>query len=353
MIRVLGLALYGPQAASHRVRLAQYAPGLAQYGIQLELHSLLKDDYVLSRFQGQALPLKSVLSSAWFRLRLLLGRKRFDVLIVYCELFPLLPGWLETTLLRVPYIYDFDDAFFLRYRTGRLSRLKPVLGNKFEAVIAGAATATAGNNYLASYAAQHNANVVLLPSVVDTDVYVPSAARDGQHVFTVGWVGSPSTAAYLEILVEPLKAIAAEGPVRFVVIGGKAPSIPGVEVVELPWQADNEVELINGFDVGVMPLPDDAWTRGKCAFKLIQYMACGLPVVASRVGANVDVVSSECGFLAVDSDSWTAALRTLREHADLRSEMGAAARRRTVARYSLARNLPLLADVLRKVAAKD
>ena len=122
MIRVLGLALYGPQAASHRVRLAQYAPGLAQYGIQLELHSLLKDDYVLSRFQGQALPLKSVLSSAWFRLRLLLGRKRFDVLIVYCELFPLLPGWLETTLLRVPYIYDFDDAFFLRYRTGRLSR---------------------------------------------------------------------------------------------------------------------------------------------------------------------------------------------------------------------------------------
>ena len=353
MIKVLGLALYGPQAASHRIRLAQYVPGLAKLGIQLEVQSLLNDDYVNSRFQGSAFPLVSVLSSAWHRLQLLLGRQRFDFVIVHCELFPLLPGWLERSLLRVPYIYDFDDAFFLRYRTGRLSRLKPILGNKFENVMASAAAVTAGNSYLVAYAEQHNSNAVLLPSVVDTDVYTPLALRDNQHIFTVGWVGSPSTAAYLELLAAPLIALAKGGPVRFVVIGGKAPIMPGVEVVELPWQADNEVQLINGFDVGVMPLPDDQWARGKCAFKLIQYMACGVPVVASRVGANVDVVTVDCGFLVKDSADWAEALSVLRDRPGLRSVMGAAARLRVVNEYSLACNLPLLADVVRKTVIKD
>ena len=99
-------------------------------------------------------------------------------------------------------------------------------------------------------------------------------------------------------LVQPLAALGAEAPLRFVVIGGKAPAISNVEVVELPWQEHTEVDLINTFDVGIMPLPDDDWARGKCAFKLIQYMACGVPVVASAVGANVDVVDADCGLLA-------------------------------------------------------
>ncbi|MGV0953518.1 MAG: glycosyltransferase family 4 protein [Fluviibacter sp.] len=349
---MLGLALYGPQAASHRVRLAQYVQGLAEIGIELKIHSLLDDAYVRSRFEGRALPLASILSSAWRRFRLLMRNQSFDAAIVHCELFPLFPGWLERALLKIPYVYDFDDAFFLRYRTGRLAGLRHLLGDKFDTVIRSAAVVTAGNQFLREYASGLNVNVVQLPSVVDTSAYRPMTKSFCSNQFTIGWVGSPSTAVYLDQMVVPLATLAAEAPIRFVVIGGKAPSIPGVEILELPWIADNEVELINEFDVGVMPLPNDEWAKGKCAFKLIQYMACGVPVVASRVGANADVVSDECGFLADDEDCWTTALRLLRDRPDLRVQMGAAARQRAVAEYSIERNLPVLADVIRKVVAK-
>lgn len=353
MIKVLGLALYGPQAASHRVRLSQYVPGLAKVGIELHIHSLLDDAYVRSRFKDDALPLASVLSSAWLRFRLLMDKQRFDAAIVHCELFPLFPGWLERSFLRIPYVYDFDDAFFLRYRTGRLRGLRPFLGNKFDTVIRGASAITAGNTFLRKYAAQLNPNSFLLPSVVDTGVYSPTNDRKRVQPFTVGWVGSPSTATFLDQMVAPLVALAVEGMVRFVVIGGKAPSLPGVEVVELPWQADREIDLINRFDVGVMPLPRSEWAKGKCAFKLIQYMACGVPVVASRVGSNVDVVSSDCGFLADNETEWIEALRAFRDHPQLRHQMGMAARERAVAEYSLERNLPAMAKIIRKVATMD
>lgn len=350
MIRVLGLALYGPQAASHRVRLSQYAPGLAKVGIELHLHSLLDDTYLQSRFDGGPVPLASVVSSVWTRLRLLRSKHRFDAAIVHCELFSLFPGWIEHACLCMPYIYDFDDAFFLRYRKGRLKMLRPFLGSKFDVIIRRASAVTAGNRWLNQYAALLNPSTYLLPSVVDTDVYLPASDRDRVQPFTIGWVGSSSTAIYLNQVVAPLLVLAAEGAVRLIVVGGKAPSIPGVEVIELSWQADKEIELIKGFDVGIMPLPSDEWAHGKCAFKLVQYMACGIPVLASRVGANVDVVSKECGFLADSDTAWTAALRVLRDQPELRRQMGIAARERAVADYSLERNLPIMAEIIRKVA---
>jgi glycosyltransferase involved in cell wall biosynthesis len=171
-------------------------------------------------------------------------------------------------------------------------------------------------------------------------------------VFTVGWIGSPSTAPYLSEIVRPLSVIGAEGPVRLVVVGGKAPTIPKVSVQEIPWSEATEVAEINRFDVGIMPLPDNDWTRGKCAFKLIQYMACGVPVVASAVGANVDVVDADCGLLASKPESWVQALRTLRDDSGLRRRMGEAGRERVVEHYSLHAALPVLADVIHKVAKK-
>jgi glycosyltransferase involved in cell wall biosynthesis len=138
--------------------------------------------------------------------------------------------------------------------------------------------------------------------------------------------------------------------VRFVVIGAKAPIIANVDVVEIPWREDREVEHLNQFDVGVMPLPDDDWARGKCAFKLIQYMACGVPVIASPVGANIDVVSQECGFLAGSAEQWLRSLRLLRDNRILRLEMGGFGRTRVVNHYSLAGNLGFLAETIRQVA---
>jgi glycosyltransferase involved in cell wall biosynthesis len=141
--------------------------------------------------------------------------------------------------------------------------------------------------------------------------------------------------------------------VRLVVIGATAPAVSGVEVVQLPWCEADEVRLINQFHVGVMPLPDSPWAEGKCAFKLIQYMACGVPVIASPVGANKDVVTRECGLLATGAQEWLDAFRTLRDQPSLRTSMGDAARERVERQFSLATNLPVMADVLRRAAGRS
>lgn len=351
MIKVLGLALYGPLAASTRYRLGQYVAGLAGFGIDLQIRHLLGDDYLRRRFAGASLSAPSLLRTGIARLGDLWRQSEFDVAMVHCELFPLLPGGFERALMRKPYVYDFDDAFYLKYLSGRLGLAKPLLGSKFDTVMAGASAVTAGNQVLAQYARQHNPRTSHLPTVVDTERYQPEPERRGKEMFTVGWIGSPSTAPYLAELVAPLSVIGQEGPVRLVVIGGKAPAVPGVEVVEVAWSESAEVGMINSFDVGVMPLPDDDWARGKCAFKLIQYMACALPVVASPVGANVDVVGADGGLLAATPEEWAQAFRTLRDQPGRRVEMGWAGRARVEQRYSLQVTGPKLAAILTAAAS--
>lgn len=349
MMRVLGLALYGPLAASTRYRLGQYVPGLAGHGIALEVRSLLDDDYLRRRFSGGRLPLAGMLTMGLRRLGHL-REQRHDVAMLHCELYPLMPGTLERALLgSTPYVYDFDDAFYLKYRRGGLGMLDRVLGGKFDVVVRNAAAVTAGNRTLHRYASALNPRSTLLPTVVDTDRYVP-VPRQARRAFTVGWIGSPSTAPYLEQLIEPLGLLGREGPVRLVVVGGPAPAIPGVDVCEVAWSEASEVELINSFDVGVMPLPDDEWARGKCAFKLIQYMACGVPAIGSAVGANADVLQEGCGFLAATPEQWVDALRRLRDDRELARQMGQAGRERAVAHYSLHLHVPILAEALRNAA---
>jgi len=349
MIKVLGLALYGPLAASNRYRLGQYKPGLASQGIDLQICHLLGDDYLRARFSGGLLPVVSMLKAALFRFGDLLHQNDYDAVLLQCELLPLMPGWLERTLIRKPYIYDFDDAFYLKYRSGRMRLVSPFLGRKFDRVIAGAAGVTAGNHVLASYARQFNTNTHLFPTVVDTGRYFSQLPETNDRVFTVGWIGSPSTAPFLNDIVKPLSDIGKESPVRFVVIGGKAPVVPHVTVVEMEWNEHTEIDLINSFDVGVMPLPDDDWARGKCAFKLIQYMACGVPVIASPVGANSDVITDDCGLLASTSEEWVNRLRILRDDPKKRSEMGRVGRLRVERHYSLDTNLPMLARLIHNV----
>ena len=351
MIKVLGLALYGPLAASARYRLGQYVPGLAMQGIDMKVCHLLGDDYLRRRFDGKSTSITGLFHTGLKRFADLWCQYKYDAVMVHCELFPLMPALLERTLIRKPYIYDFDDAFYLKYRKSQWGMVEPLLGGKFDTVMAGAAAVTAGNHILGQYASQYNTNTYYLPTVVDTERYLPKRASRND-IFTVGWIGSPSTAPYLSELIVPLSTIGQDSPVRLIVIGSKAPAIPNVTVVEVGWQEHTEIELINSFDVGIMPLPNDDWARGKCAFKLIQYMACAVPVIASPVGANSDVVNSECGFLAATPQEWIDALRTLRDQPSLRIEMGQAGRKRVEQHYSLHHNLPVLTEVISKVVGR-
>lgn len=352
MIKILGLALYGHQAASTRYRLAQYANGLKEFGIDLHIRHLLGDVYLQRTFEGGSKPWRAMLKAGWKRLGDLCGQGGYDAIIVHCELFPLIPGWVERAMLRKPYIYDFDDAFYMKYRSERFRGLASLLARKFDVVMRGADAVTAGNHILADYSRRHNLNTTFLPTVVDTEHYVSAPHKRG-HELRVGWIGSPSTAPYLSTLIGPLTELSKEGSVRLVVIGGDAPRIPGIVIEEHKWSETTEVKLINSFDIGVMPLPDNEWARGKCAFKLIQYLACGVPVVASPVGANIDVAQPECGLLASTDAEWLAALRQLRDQPQQAADMGLAGRALVEKNYSLRRNLPILAKVISGVADKE
>ena len=346
------MALYGNDAASHRVRLSQYRAGLLESGIDLQVHSILDNSYLRSRSIGDLPSLLTLARNTLKRIKLVADSKRFDVALIHCELFPFLPWWFERFCLRIPYIYDFDDAWYLRYRMGTLKFARGLLGNKSDKVIASASAVTAGNAFLADYACNLNPNVCLLPSVVDTQRFRKvRLARN--TVFTVGWIGSKTTAKFLDSIVGPLAKLGAETRIRFVVIGANAPQIENVEVLEIPWSELTEVGSINRLDLGLMPLFDDEWSHGKCAFKLVQYMACEVPVIASRIGANLDLVTPDCGFLVRNEDEWLDALRWMRDHPDERRVMGEAARTRIENNYSLERNLVSLANIIRQVANVD
>ncbi len=343
-MRVLGLALYGEMAASNRVRLGQYIDNLREEGISLQLQSLIDGPLLKSRLQNKQIRLADVFICYIRRFYFLIKNRDFDLIILHCELFPFLPGWIERLFLNRPYIYDFDDAFFLKYSTGKYAGFYKILSPKFPRVIAGATAVTAGNRFLADYARNHNQNVFLLPSVVDTKKLLPLNLSN-RSFFTIGWIGTPSTAGYLRQVVEPLRRLGSLMQVRFVVVGGKAPKIYGVDVRELEWKDGFEAEVISTFDVGIMPIPDDDWARGKCAYKLIQYMSCGVPVVASRVGANIEVVTEDCGFLVDTPESWFDALLKLTDP-DMRASFGLSARARALSNFSLDKNFPKLLEVI-------
>ena len=230
---------------------------------------------------------------------------------------------------------DIDDAIFHQYDLSRQRLVRSLLGDKIARLMHHAALVLAGNDYLADYAQRAGAPwVEVLPTVVDTQRYVPDASATSQK-FTVGWIGSPATAHYLKLIEKPLARFCAEHPCQIHVIGAD-PRLAGVDYQVLTWQEDSEVDLIRQLDVGIMPLSDTPWERGKCGYKLIQYMACGKPVLASPVGVNRQIVEHGVnGFLATTRDEWLEALRRLASDAALRMRLGEAGRAKVARDYAL------------------
>jgi len=215
-----------------------------------------------------------------------------------------------------------------------------------------ATTVVVGNNYLAEYARRVGARKIeYLPTVVDIDRYPISEKKSKQ--FRIGWIGSPITAPYLGLVKDALYDVCQQTDARIVLIGaGERDFLPGLEKENLAWSEDSEVANIQSCDVGIMPLPDEPFAQGKCGYKLIQYMAAGLPVVASPVGVNARIVEQgKTGFLASSREEWKQALVTLYEDAGLRNSMGRAGRQKVEKEYTLQITAPRLLDILTKASS--
>lgn len=354
MIRALLLAKYGPLAASTRHRFVRFEPFLRAAGIDLRISPLLNDDVIRGRASGRRGVELDVARAYLHRLAELVRARRYDVVVIQYELFPFIPPGFERLLelAGVRYVVDYDDAIFHQYDHHARRAVRAVLGNKIRTVMRHAHTVIVGNRYLEAEARRWNRRVCVIPTVVDTDHYVPRRTplpADGP--FTIGWIGSPSTAPYLDMVAGPLDRFAGARAARFLCVGGRAPSLRRMQVEERAWAEARELPDLQDLDVGIMPLPDTLWARGKCAFKLIQYMACGLPVICSPVGANRDVVRNGIdGVWADDDDAWVRAMEELAIDRPARARMGAAGRERVVREFSLNAMAPKLAEVLRRAA---
>ena len=352
MLKILVLSKYGTRAASPRYRFLQFAPYLKSRNIELSFSPLLDDHYLEARLTNESIRPLAVVRGYCKRLYELLYARRWDLLWIHCELFPFMPPAFERVLSAagIGYVYDFDDAIFHNYDQHELRVVRWGLGQKIARIIQGARAITAGSPYIQAYARKYNPNVYDIPTVVDTQRYQPRTTSPKANLFTVGWMGSPSSSRHMDTIARPLARISKQIPTQMIAVGARSHTFKDVNFEVRPWAEEREIRDLQSFDVGVMPMADIPFTRGKCAFKLIQYMACGLPVIASPVGMNNDVVTPDCGLLARTEDEWVEALRTLATTPSLRDTLGRAGRRKIEKKYSLQTLAPKLASVLYQAA---
>lgn len=348
--KVLILAKYGTLAASTRQRLTQYIPYLEEVGAEVTVKPLLPNAYLEATFAGKPWGKGDVLRAYLDRFKVLRRANEYDVVLIYAESFPYLPALFEryAAARKGLVAYDFDDAIFHQYDTHRLAPVRWLMGNKIGALLKRCDVAFCGNAYLQNYADRHCPRTELLPTVVDLDAY----SVVDQPAARIGWIGSPSTWNYLKPYAPLMREVSAEFDQPALVVGSGV--TPGLEdnIEFAHWSEAEEVNLIRQSGVGIMPLDDAPWAQGKCGYKLIQYMACGLPVVASPVGVNAQIVEHGVnGFLASTQEEWRDALMTLMRDADLRKRMGTQGRKKVEAEYCLQITGPRMADVLSEMVA--
>ena len=261
------------------------------------------------------------------RLMLLFTLHRYDMVWIEKEVFPYLPSYAERLiyLFGKGYVVDFDDAVFHNYDQHKSPLIRWWMGDKIDFVMRHANLVWVGNPYLKERAEQAGAkHIEFMPTVIPAERYQLKKVHQPQpELPTIGWIGSPTTLKYLRALVPVLERLNKLHPFELLVVNGQKGIDFSGKVRHLQWTEDEEVEAIMQMDIGIMPLPDDKWERGKCAYKLIQYMACGLPVVASPVGMNKEVVChGENGYLANNEDDWIQFLSILILNPGKRQVMG-------------------------------
>lgn len=338
-----------------RYRLEQWDPLLRERGVEItyapfedeELHSVVYKPGQLGK------KLQLVTRNLARRLSTISKARNYDLVYILREAALLGPAVFERLLYqqRVPFVFDFDDAIFVSYRSpsnGYLSYLK--FAAKTKTICRLASHVMVGNPYLADYARQVNNNVTVIPTTIDTEKYLVPPRKNDSDALVIGWTGSYSTVQHLDTLRGALKKLAETEKFRLRVIGTPTYELSPVEVEAMPWRAATELEDLSAIDIGVMPLPDDNWSKGKCGLKALQFMALGIPTICSPVGVNTDIIQdNENGFLAGTEAEWVDKLTRLLRSAELRRRLGDAGRVTVEEKYSAAIQAPRVYEIFKSV----
>jgi len=334
-INIMAFTKYSYAGPSSRYRFYNYEKCFEKQNIKMSIRPLFSKSYFNAH--NKIIKLFIVFYSYFRRLtfvcNVLIFKKRYDLLLLEYELFPYFPALFEYLLHKrgIKYIVDYDDAIFHKYDMSNNKIIHGLLKNKISEVMTCAEHVIVCNKYLESYAQKYNEHTFRLPTVVLLDKYkqeMETFQKKEDDLFVIGWIGSRTTSVYiLEILPAIEKFVNAYENVRFDLVGFDSALLSPKDIEKyhiniLDWSEEHEIKNILTFDVGIMPLHDDPWSRGKCGFKLVQYMSCKNPVIASPVGMNTSLVKEGVnGFLVTTVEEWFEAFETLYLDKDLQKQM--------------------------------
>ena len=350
---VLILCAHRPKRSpSQRYRFEQYLPFLESQGFTFTFSYLLneKDDRV---FYSQGNFLSKVLillKSVFIRLKDLIRFKNYDIIFIQREALFLGSSFFERRAAKSAYtIFDFDDSIWLADTSPGNKKWEWIKKpEKFFETVKSVHSVIAGNAYLAEKALPLNSHTQIIPTTIDTHFHRPKPELRNKEVITIGWSGSLSTIKHFELLVPVLLQVKEryKERVTFKVLGDKHYQHAQLQTQSLAWSEDTEVDELNSFDIGLMPLPNDAWANGKCGLKGLSYMACGLATIMSAVGVNTQIIQhGENGYLAGNDDDWFELICKLVEDAGLRKMLGEKGRTTVVNAYSVEANKHLYSSV--------
>lgn len=333
------------RAPSQRFRFEQYLGLLKDNGFTCEVHSFYNEKAwnTIYRKGGIFAKIGVVFKSFLRRIGLLFSLKKADHLFIHREIShvgPPILEWYIAKVLKVKFIYDFDDAIWLpnySEQNAKFQKLKNY--KKVNKIMRWAEEITAGNSYLANYAKQFNGNVSILPTTIDTEHHHNLKTNQNVDKLIIGWTGSHTTAQYLSFMVPILKRLEKDFSFEFRIISNENPKL-GLESFRfVKWNKETEIKDLAQINIGIMPLKDDKWAKGKCGFKALQYMALEIPSVVSAVGVNTDIINdTENGFLANTEEDWYEKLKMLLENKDLRKAIGKAGFETLLKEYSVEAN---------------
>ena len=354
MVKVLALTVKPLLAPDTRYLILQYIEPFARRGITVDHRSLFGDRLHRLFQQPGGVPLKMLCySAAWVGRAVEIARsaRGYDAVWISRELSPIGPPLLERLLLGMhkKVVLDIDDAIFLpdEATTSFIHHRLRDFG-KFEATAGSYAAIICGNSFLADYFTRFSNRVHVIPTVVSMARYGAVEHRPSSAI-RIGWIGMPSNAPHIDMLEKPLRSLRKAMGVQAIIVGvtEKRPWDDG-GLQYVPWELARELDYFADFDIGVMPLRDFAFAHGKCAFKIIQFMAAGVPVVASPVGANAEVIrDGENGMLAASDTEWETKLGMLAADSRLRRTMGREGRRTVADGYSLEKWVDLYAAIFK------
>ena len=347
-MKILFLPKYTALGASSRMRTYQYLPFYKEAGIDCTVKPLFEDAYLEKLYAGKRAPFDVIYSYAK-RLGLFFTFHRYDKIFLEKEFFPYLPAFAVylMVIFKKKYIVDYDDAIFHNYDQSSNFFVKMFLGKKIDQVMKNAEVVIAGNSYLAKRAMKAGAKkVVIIPTVIDLERYPkPEFNKEEEkddfvenRRVIVGWIGTETTFQKHLLLIKDWLIKAQQiHHIELRIVGVLSSEVfMGNHVKFLPWTADSEVANISEFDIGIMPLKNSCWEEGKCAYKLVQYLACGKPVIASDVGMNSQLcIDGETGYLADTEEAFLNSLYLLIKDEALRKRMGEKGRTLIEEKYNL------------------